>query len=125
MIINHNVRVKGAELHSCSPPKSVLVSPTYSYSKPSRFPKWDEPLRGLGNNRHYDLAELVSSDLSVWCDDKQEYVQIAEGVVVKVGDMYVWFSPCDGMPDDRFYEVKGEFELIFDYLRGLKLKVKA
>lgn len=125
MIINHNVRVKGVELHSCSYPKSVLVSPTYSYSKPSRFAKWDEPLRGLGNNRHYDLAELVSSDLSVWCDEKEEYVQIAEGVVVKVGDKYVWFSPCDGMPDDRFYEVKGEFELIFDYLNGLKLKVKA
>lgn len=125
MIINHNVRVKGAELQRCSPPKSVLVSPTYSYSIPSRFSKWDEPLRGLGNNRHYDLAELVSSDLSVWCDEKQEYVQIAEGVVVKVGDKYVWFSPCDGMPDDRFYEVKGEFELFFDYTNGLKLKVKA
>lgn len=126
MIVNQNIRVKGAELVKASDLNKRFCSPTFSYKMPTKFKSWDNYVeKGLGVDHFYYFPSIMSVDCSVWCDEKQEYVQIGEGVVIKVGDKFVWFEPCEIEKDDNYYEVKGEVELMFDYFCNLKLKVKA
>lgn len=125
MLIAHDIGLKGGEAVRAPHPKSsYLFSPCYSYSRPSKFRSWKEGPGKIYNEQYYDISELVSSDFSVWCDERQEYVPIAEGVVVKNGEKYIWFAPSDVLESDSFREVHGEFELTFHY-SDLKLKVKA
>ena len=126
MIVNQNIRVKGAELVKTSELNKQFCSPTFSYKMPTKFKSWENHEdKGLGVDHFYYFPSIMSSDCSVWCDKKQEYVQLGEGVVVKVGNKFVWFEPCEKELDDNYYEVRGEVELIFDYFCNLKLKVKA
>ena len=126
MIVNQNIRVKGAELVKTSELNKQFCSPTFSYKIPTKFKSWKNyEDKGLGVDHFYYFPSIMSADCSVWCDDKQEYVQIGECVVIKVGDKFVWFEPCEVEKDDNYYEVKGEVELIFDYFCNLKIKVKA
>ena len=127
MIINQNIRAIGCEVIKTSQPSvKYLFSPTFSYKYPTRFGSWKEiPKCTCAIEKWYDFPSIMSSDCSVWDDEKQEYVQLGEGVVIKVGDRFVWFEPCELDVDNTYYEVKGEFKLVFDYFCNLKLKVKA
>lgn len=127
MIVNQNIRAIGCEVKKTSQPTvPFLFSPTFSYKFPTRFGSWKEiPKCTCAIEKWYDFPSIMSSDCSVWDDEKQEYVQLGEGVVIKVGNRFVWFEPCELDGDDTFFEVNGEFELVFDYFCNLKLKVKA
>jgi hypothetical protein len=76
-----------------------------------------------GHEKFHDFTPVLGGDFSVWCDAVQCFMKIGEGVVVKVGNYYVWFEPCILSSNDEFREVIGEFELIFDHILDLKLKV--
>lgn len=126
MIVNQNISVKGAECVETSELNKQFCSPTFCYKMPTRFQSWENYKDvGLGVDHFYYFPSIMSADCSVWCDEKQEYVQIGEGVVIKLGNKFVWFEPCVTEVDDNYYEVKGEFELSFPYFANLKLKVKA
>lgn len=127
MIINQNIRAIGCEVKKTSQPSvPFLFSPTFAYKYPTRFGSWKEiPKHTCAIDKWYDFPNVMSADCSVWDDEKQEYVQLGEGVVIKVGDRFVWFEPYELDGDNTFYEVNGEFELVFDYFCDLKLKVKA
>jgi hypothetical protein len=127
MLVNQHVKVNGAECKSAPKSKEKLyLSLGMSLSVPKRFNSWDKIPRLLdGREKFYDFTELFSGDFSVFCEEKNEYVQIKEGSYAKVGKYYVWFEPCEVIDDDRFREVNGEFELILYYTDNLKLKVKA
>lgn len=127
MFINQHVNVKGAESKSVPYSKEKrYLSLGLSLQPPKKFSSWDKIPRLLdGREKFYDFTELFSGDFSVFCEEKNEYVQIKEGAYVKVGKYYVWFDPCEVIDDDKFYEVKGDCELVLYYSDNLKLKVKA
>lgn len=127
MIINQHILLKGGVEKKVYPPDvPFLFRSNFSHQKPEKFNSWKVlPKLLVSKDNLYDFTGLVGGDFSIWCEDKNEYVQIKEGVYVKVGKYYVWFEPCEIVQDDRFRDVKGEFELNLDSCVDLIVKVKS
>lgn len=94
----------------------------YSFSPP-KLRKWEKPKNDVAISSVYDVRQVVCGDFSVWCDEKQEYVKVDENTVVRNGDKYVYFVPCNSANMKGWKEVTGEFELDF-YLYKTNIKVK-
>ena len=94
----------------------------YSYSPPKLRP-WEKPKNKVAISSVYDVGQVVCGEFSVWCDEKQEYVKVNENTVVRNGDKYIYFVPCNSANMKGWKEVSGEFELDF-YLYNVKIKVK-
>jgi hypothetical protein len=100
----------------------LCLSLCYSYSPP-KLRKWEKPKHDVAISSVYDVGQVVSGDFSVWCDEKQEYVNVNENTVIRNGDKYIYFVPCFSDNMKGWKEVTGEFELNF-YLYNTKIKVK-
>lgn len=94
----------------------------YTYSPPKLRP-WEKPKSRVGISSVYDVGQVVCGYFSVWCDEKKDYVKVDENTVVRNGDKYVYFAPCDSANLKGWKDVSGEFELDF-YLYNVKIKVK-
>lgn len=94
----------------------------YSFKSP-KLRKWEKPKNDVALSSMYDVGQVVCGEFSVWCEEKKEYVKVDENTVVRVGDKYVWFVPCNSSNLKGWKEVSGEFELNF-YLHKTKVKVK-
>lgn len=100
----------------------LCLSLCYSYSPP-KLRKWEKPKNDVALSSMYDVGQVVCGEFSVWCDEKNDFVKVDENTVIRVGDKYVWFVPCNSGNLNGWKEVSGEFELDF-YLYKTTIKVK-